>query len=79
VLRNGIESGRWKLEHLDRPSPGWTSNYCLDRRHFPNGYQGIAYKNPLRRDEVVQRSDPRDFTPTEGATPAQSPDLEVDW
>jgi len=27
----------------------------------------------------VQPSNPRDFTPTEGATPAQGPDLEVDW
>ena len=30
-------------------------------------------------EPVVQVSDPRDFTPTEGATPAQDPDLEVDW
>lgn len=77
-LRNGIEKGLWTLEDLDQPSPGWISNTRVDRRHFPNGYQGIEYRNPLRDPEpleAVQISDPRDFTPTTGATPAQALDL----
>ena len=75
-LRNGIEKGLWTLEDLDQPSPGWISNTRVDRRNFPDGYRVIEYRNPLRAPvEEVQISDPRDFTPATGATPAQALDL----
>jgi hypothetical protein len=42
----------------------------------PRKWAAMTNQDPAPTVEV---SDPRDFTPTEGATPAQSPDLEVDW
>ena len=81
LLRRGIQAGHWTLEDLDQPSPGWQQNAKSFRLHHPK-YPQPEYVNPLRDPEpepVVQVSDPRDFTPTEGATPAQPVDLEVDW
>jgi hypothetical protein len=53
ILRRGVERGLWTVEQLDRPSPGWLSNTRVCPELFSNGYQGIAYRNPLR-DEPAQ-------------------------
>ena len=77
LLRRGIEAGYWTLEDLDQPSWGWQQNAKAFRLHYPK-YQQPEYRNPLRDPEpepTVQLSDPRDFTPTQGATPAQPLDL----
>jgi hypothetical protein len=81
LLRRMVASGYITVEQLDTPSMGWRENAKSFRLHHPK-YPQAEYVNPLRDPEpepVVQVSDPRDFTPTEGTTPAQSPDLEVDW
>ena len=85
LLRRMVASGRVTLEQLDTPPPGYKLLVEEMSRHRVvelRSFQVPPYVNPLRDpepDPVVQVSDPRDFTPTEGATPAQGPDLEVDW
>ena len=79
LLRRGIEAGHWTLEDLDTPSYGWRENAKRFRVHHPN-YNQHQYRNPLRypeQPETVQRSEPRDFTPPPGTTPANSPNLPV--
>ena len=81
ILRRGIESGLWTLEDLDRPPPGYqllcdemAQHKVIELRSF----KVPPYVNPLRDPEpleAVQVSDPRDFTPATGATPAQALDL----
>jgi len=81
LLRRMVASGYITVEQLDTPSWGWRENSKRFALNYPN-YKQHEYVNPLRDpepDPVVQVSDPRDFTPEEGATPAQGPDLEVDW
>jgi hypothetical protein len=86
TLRDGIAKGYWTLEQLDTPPPGWAENAKRFRLHYPK-YPQPEYVNPLRTpdpDPTVQLSDPRDFTPTEGTTPAEPLDLpltpeELDW
>jgi|DEB0MinimDraft_6_1074348.scaffolds.fasta_scaffold79987_1 hypothetical protein len=76
LLRRGIENGWWTIEDLDRPSLGFASNLSPDLKHFPHGYQGVEYSNPLRSadaQQIVSISDPRDFTPAPGHTPALDP------
>ena len=48
ILLRGVERGLWTVEQLDRPSPGWIDNTRVSSKAFRNGYQGIAYRNPLR-------------------------------
>ena len=77
LLRQGIAKGHWTLEDLDTPSMGFQENAKLFRLHYPK-YEQHEYRNPLRDPEqleAVQVSDPRDFTPATGATPAQTLDL----
>ncbi|WP_438983873.1 hypothetical protein [Vulcanococcus sp.] len=62
ILKRGVDRGLWTVEQLDRPSPGWRANTRVDTRLFPNGYQGIAYRNPLR-DEPSQVQDAQPATP----------------
>ena len=60
VLQRGIDNGYWTLETLDRPPSGHLNK--------------DGYRNLLRSPEpieAVQLSDPRDFTPDTGPTPAQ--------
>ena len=41
----------WTLEDLDTaPPPGWTEvvNNCKGNKAFPQGYQGVEYKNLAR-------------------------------
>jgi len=90
ILQRGIDSGLWTLEDLDRPSPGYQLLCDEMRRHTVlelRSFPVPPHRNPLRdpnTSEAVQLSDPRDFTPTEGTTPAQPLDLpltpeELDW
>jgi hypothetical protein len=48
ILQRMISRGLVTIEQLDKPSPGWLSNTRVCPELFPNGYQGIAYRNPLR-------------------------------
>ena len=50
TLRRAIENGRFTLEDLDRPAPGFQKNSRPDRRTFPNGYEGVQHRNLLRGD-----------------------------
>jgi hypothetical protein len=53
ILLRGVERGLWTVEQLDRPSQGWIDNTRVSSKAFRNGYQGIAYRNPLR-DQPAQ-------------------------
>lgn len=79
ILQRGIETGLWTLEDLDRPPPGYQLLCDEMARHKVlelRAFQVPPYTNPLRAPaEEVQISDPRDFTPTTGATPAQTLNL----
>ena len=63
------ESMMWTLEDLDEPPPGWTEvvNNCKGNPAFPQGYQGVEYKNlarveePKPVEEKVELTDPKDF------------------
>ncbi len=43
------------LEDLDKPPPGWTEcvNNCKGNPAFPQGYQGVKYKNLARLKEPI--------------------------
>jgi len=51
-LRAGVDKGYWTLEMLDQPSPGWVANTRVDRRFFPDGYNGIQHRNLLRPTDL---------------------------
>ena len=75
TLRSMVNKGYLTLEDLDTPSSGWRENAERFRRHHPK-YQQPVYVNPLREPEVAEAislSDPRDFTPVTGQTPALEP------
>jgi len=63
------ESMMWTLEDLDQPPPGWTEvvNNCKGNPAFPQGYQGVEYKNlarveePKPIEEKVEITNPKDF------------------
>jgi len=86
LLKRMVASGYVTLEQLDQPPLGWAENAKRFRLQYPK-YPQPEYVNPLRTpdpDPAVQLSDPRDFTPTEGTTPAEPLDLpltpeELDW
>ena len=62
TLQRGINSGRWTLEDLDRPSHGW--KYSDDQAKRISGLTTTPFKNILRDDlptESVQPINPRDF------------------
>ena len=50
ILRKGIESGRWTLEDLDKPSYGFREMTRVDRATFKFGYEGVQHRNLLRPD-----------------------------
>ena len=68
-LRDGIKKGYWTLEDLDKPPPGWTE--CISNtkgnKAFPQGYQGVKYKNlarvktPKPKQEKVELTNPKDL------------------
>ena len=69
TLKDAIKRGKFTLEDLDTPPPGWTEvvNNCKGNPAFPQGYQGVEYKNlarveePKPIEEKVQLTDPKDF------------------
>ena len=81
ILQRGIESGLWTLEDLDRPPPGYQLLCDEMARHKVielRSFKVPPYINPLRAPaEAVQVSDPRDFTPATGPTPAQPSELPI--
>jgi len=69
TLKDGITKGRWSLEDLDEPPPGWTECVLNTKGNpaFPQGYQGVKYQNlarveePKPIEEKVELTDPKDF------------------
>ena len=57
------------LEDLDRPPPGWTEcvNNTKGNKAFPQGYQGVKYRNlarvktPKPKQEKIEIIDPKDL------------------
>jgi len=45
----------WTLKDLDTPPPGWVEvvNNCKGNPAFPQGYQGVEYKNLARLKEPI--------------------------
>jgi len=72
TLKGGIKKGYWSLEDLDRPPPGWTEciNNTKGNKAFPQGYQGVKYRNlarvkePPKQQEKIEIIDPKDFPTT---------------
>jgi len=72
TLKGGIKKGYWNLKNLDKPPPGWTEviNNCKGNPAFPQGYQGVKYKNlarvkePPKQQEKIEIIDPKDFPTT---------------
>ena len=71
TLKDGIKKGWWTLKDLDKPPPGWLEcvNNCKGNPAFPQGYQGVEYKNLARVkiqkskpvEEKVELTDPKDL------------------
>ena len=71
TLKDGITKGRWSLEDLDKPPPGW--NECVlntkGNPAFPQGYQGVKYQNlarveePKSPEEKVELTNPKALPP----------------
>ena len=66
TLRKAVQAGRFTMEQLDTPSPGFVNNTACDRRTFPSGYEGVEFRNllrddPLPREAVQAMPDPKDF------------------
>ena len=69
TLKDAIKRGKFTLEDLDTPPPGWTEvvNNCKGNPAFPQGYQGVEYRNlarveePKPVEEKVELTDPKDF------------------
>ena len=71
TLKDGIKKGWWTLKDLDKPPPGWLEvvNNCKGNPAFPQGYQGVEYKNlarvkiqkPKPPEEKVELTNPKDY------------------
>jgi hypothetical protein len=71
TLKDAIKRGKFTLEDLDRPPPGWLEvvNNCKGNPAFPQGYQGVEYKNlarlkqpiPPPPEEKVELTNPKDY------------------
>ena len=69
TLKDAIKRGKFTLEDLDKPPPGWTEcvNNCKGNPAFPQGYQGVKYRNlarverPPKQQEKIEIIDPKDF------------------
>ena len=71
TLKDGIKKGWWTLKDLDKPPPGWLEvvNNCKGNPAFPQGYQGVEYKNlarvkiqkPKPVEEKVELTNPKDY------------------
>tara|TARA_R110002020_G_scaffold31920_2_gene98895 strand:- start:664 stop:918 length:255 start_codon:yes stop_codon:yes gene_type:complete len=71
TLKDGITKGRWSLEDLDEPPPGWAECVLNTKGNpaFPQGYQGVKYQNlarveePKPPEEKVELTNPKDLPP----------------
>ena len=71
TLKDGITKGRWSLEDLDEPPPGWTECVLNTKGNpaFPQGYQGVKYQNlarveePKPPEEKIELTNPKDLPP----------------
>ena len=71
TLKDAIKRGKFTLKDLDTPPPGWTEcvNNCNGNPAFPQGYQGVEYKNlarvkiqkPKPVEEKVELTNPKDL------------------
>ncbi len=69
TLKDAIKRGKFTLKDLDTPPPGWTEvvNNCKGNPAFPQGYQGVEYKNlarvkaPKPKQEKIEIIDPKDL------------------
>ena len=66
VLLKAVQSGRFTVEMLDKPSAGFIACTAVDRRTFPSGYEGVQFRNLLRdidtpMEAVQAVPDPKDF------------------
>jgi len=71
TLKDAIKRGKFTLEDLDTPPPGWTEcvSNCNGNPAFPQGYQGVKYKNlarveepkPPPAEEKVELTNPKDL------------------
>ena len=71
TLKDAIKRGKFTLKDLDTPPPGWTEvvNNCKGNPAFPQGYQGVEYKNlarvkiqkPKPAEEKVELTNPKDL------------------
>ena len=70
-FKDAIKRGKFTLKDLDTPPPGWTEvvNNCKGNPAFPQGYQGVEYKNlarlkepiPPPAEEKVELTNPKDY------------------
>ena len=71
TLKDAIKRGKFTLKDLDTPPPGWLEvvNNCKGNPAFPQGYQGVEYKNlarvkiqkPKPAEEKVELTNPKDL------------------
>ena len=71
TLKDAIKRGKFTLKDLDTPPPGWVEvvNNCKGNPAFPQGYQGVEYKNlarvkiqkPKPAEEKVELTNPKDY------------------
>ena len=71
TLKDGIKKGWGTIKDLDTPPPGWIEcvNNCKGNPAFPQGYQGVEYRNlarlkepiPPPAEEKVEVINPKDY------------------
>ena len=84
-LLKAVQDGRFRMEALDHPSPGFQKNTKVHPMFFKHGYQGVQHRNLLRETDMVQpeavatRPDPKDFAEVlpPRNTPQQPDDLPI--
>ena len=69
--KDAIKRGKFTLEDLDTPPPGWIEvvKNCKGNPAFPQGYQGVKFKNLARLknpiqptvEEKVELTNPKDY------------------
>ena len=79
TLRKAVENGRFTLEDLDDPAPGFKKNLRPDRTFFKAGYEGVQHRNLLRGDSSPSqphREAPQD-TPKHLPRPDPNPNPDI--
>ena len=80
-LLRAVQDGRFRLEALDHPSPGFHKNTKVHPMFFKHGYEGVQFRNLLRDMPAVESvqavPDPKDFDTVlpPSNTPTQAPKL----